>query len=78
MILMDIQMPVLDGYEATKEIRSMNRSDAKSVVIVAMTANALRADVETALDAGMNGHIAKPIDYKSAFKTIGELLNRLK
>ena len=78
MILMDIQMPVLDGYEATKEIRSMNRSDAKLVVIVAMTANALRADVETALDAGMNGHIAKPIDYKSAFKTIGELLNRLK
>lgn len=73
-ILMDIQMPEMNGYEATKEIRNMNRSDAKSTAIVAMTANALKADVENALDAGMNSHIAKPIDFKEAFKVIREMV----
>ena len=71
-ILMDVQMPEMDGYEATKKIRDMNRPDAGSVTIIAMTANALKADVEIALNAGMNGHIAKPIDFQSAIKLLKE------
>ncbi|GHV12916.1 hypothetical protein FACS1894219_06770 [Clostridia bacterium] len=72
-ILMDIQMPEMDGYAATKIIRAMNRADAESVTIIAMTANALNADVENALNAGMNGHIAKPIDFKSTMKLLKEI-----
>ncbi|GHU66223.1 hypothetical protein AGMMS49983_15420 [Clostridia bacterium] len=75
-ILMDVQMPEMDGYEATRKIRSLDRPDAKSVVIIAMTANALKADVENALNAGMNGHIAKPIDFHAAIKTLKELCNK--
>ncbi|MGI6153375.1 MAG: ATP-binding protein [Christensenellaceae bacterium] len=71
-ILLDVQMPEMDGYEATKRIRSMDRPDAKSTVIIAMTANALKADVENALNAGMNGHIAKPIDFQAAIKLLKE------
>ena len=74
MILMDVQMPVMNGYEATKEIRNMGRTDSQSIAIIAMTANALKADVENSLKAGMNGHIAKPIDFKAAFKTIREIV----
>jgi CheY-like chemotaxis protein len=73
-ILMDVQMPEMDGYEATKKIRSMNRPDAKSTVIVAMTANALKADVENALNAGMDCHIAKPIDFHAAIKLLRKCL----
>ncbi len=73
-ILMDVQMPEMDGYEATKVIRTMDRADAESVIIIAMTANALKADIDNALNAGMNGHIAKPIDFKTALKTIRELI----
>ena len=76
MILMDVQMPVMNGYDATMEIRGLDRSDAGTVAIIAMTANALKADVENALKAGMNGHIAKPIDFKTAFKTIREICAR--
>jgi len=72
-ILMDVQMPEMDGYEATKEIRSMNRPDAKSTAIIAMTANALKDDIENALNAGMNGHIAKPIDFKAAMKILKDI-----
>ncbi|MCL1858905.1 MAG: ATP-binding protein [Oscillospiraceae bacterium] len=72
-ILMDIQMPVMDGYEAAKEIREMDRPDAKSVKIIAMTANALKSDVEKALNSGMDGHIAKPIEFQSAIQTIKNL-----
>lgn len=63
-ILMDIQMPVLNGYEAASCIRSMNRSDADSIPILAMTADAFAEDVMKARKAGMNDHIAKPIDIK--------------
>jgi signal transduction histidine kinase/CheY-like chemotaxis protein len=73
LILMDVQMPEMDGYEATRKIRSMDRPDAKSVTIIAMTANALKADVENALKAGMDGHIAKPIDFQAAIKLLKEL-----
>ena len=69
-ILMDIQMPEMDGYEAAKAIREMERPDSKSVIIIAMTANAMKSDVEQALNAGMNGHIAKPFNFKEAVQTI--------
>ena len=61
-ILMDVRMPVMNGYEATRAIRRLDRPDAKTVPILAMTADAFADDVQKCLDAGMNGHIAKPID----------------
>ena len=71
-ILMDIMMPVIDGYEATRRIRAMNRADAKSVPIVAMTANAFVEDKIAAKKAGMNAHIAKPLDSKEVVRVIAE------
>ena len=64
-ILMDIMMPVMNGYEATKMIRSMDREDAKMIPIIAMTANAFTEDRIRAKEAGMDQHIAKPIDIKT-------------
>ena len=61
-VLMDVQMPIMDGYEATRTIRSMPRKDVKDLPIIAMTANALEEDKEAALKNGMNAHIAKPLD----------------
>ena len=61
---MDIQMPKMDGYEATKAIRSLPREDAASVPIIAITANAFREDMERALSCGMNDHLSKPVDVK--------------
>lgn len=63
-ILMDMMMPVMDGLTAAKCIRMSKRKDAKTIPIIAMTANAFREDVEKCLDAGMNGHVAKPIDME--------------
>ena len=62
MVLMDIQMPVMDGYEATRQIRAINDSALSRVPIIAMTANAFSEDKQTAISVGMNGHVAKPID----------------
>ncbi len=62
LVLMDIQMPVLDGYEATKAIRGLGREDLETIPIIAMTANAFSEDVRKALESGMNAHVAKPID----------------
>jgi signal transduction histidine kinase/CheY-like chemotaxis protein len=70
LILMDIQMPLMNGYEATRAIRQLPRPDAASVSIVAMTANAYREDVEQALQAGMNGHLAKPLDIGALIAAI--------
>ena len=62
MILMDIQMPVMDGYTAAEEIRKLTRNDAQEIPILAMTADAFAEDIRSARDAGMNGHLAKPLD----------------
>ena len=72
LILMDIMMPVLDGLEASKEIRNLNREDAKSVPIFAMTANAFMEDKEKAKEAGMNEHISKPLDINVLMDKIAE------
>jgi signal transduction histidine kinase/ActR/RegA family two-component response regulator len=74
LILMDIQMPNMDGYEAAKKIRGLPRNDAQTVSIIAMTANAYREDIENALKAGMNGHIAKPIDVNLLMRVLIEKL----
>jgi signal transduction histidine kinase/AmiR/NasT family two-component response regulator len=73
-ILMDIRMPVLNGYDAAQVIRSLNRPDAKSVPILAMTADAFADDVQRCLDVGMNGHIAKPIDPKRLNQTLTDVI----
>lgn len=75
MIFMDVQMPVMNGYEAARAIRSLPRQDAKDIIIVAMTANAFAEDVQLALDSGMNQHIAKPLDARKLYLTISQLLN---
>ena len=73
-ILMDIMMPVMNGYEATKRIRSLDREDAKTIPIIAMTANAFTEDRIRAKEAGMDEHIAKPVDAKLLVKVIHELV----
>ena len=73
-ILMDIMMPVMNGYEAAKRIRSLDREDAKRIPIIAMTANAFAEDKMRAKEAGMNEHIAKPVDGKLLVKVIHELM----
>ena len=76
-ILMDIMMPKMNGYEATAAIRTMqNRPDARTIPIIAMTANAFAEDVQASLNAGMNGHIAKPIVIDEIVKAIARNLNR--
>ena len=70
LVLMDIQMPIMDGYEATKAIRSLPRQDVLNLPILAMTANAFEEDKERALQNGMNGHIAKPIYIDILYKTL--------
>ena len=74
-ILMDIMMPVMNGYEAAKTIRSMEREDAKVIPIIAMTANAFTEDRLRAKEAGMDEHIAKPVDVELLVKIINELVN---
>ncbi len=72
-VLMDLMMPVMSGYEATRVIRGLERSDAKSVPIIALSANAFEEDVTMARDAGMNEHLAKPVDMERMFKVISRL-----
>ena len=75
-ILMDMQMPVLDGCGATEKIRELNRSDAKSVPIIAVTANAFSDDIAKAMKSGMNEHISKPIDFNILMNIIGKYIFR--
>ena len=73
-ILMDVMMPVMDGYEATRKIRSLNKPEAKTIPIIAMTANAFAEDVQASMDAGMNAHLAKPIDVEKLTAAIAKNL----
>ncbi|MEG1972092.1 MAG: response regulator, partial [Oscillospiraceae bacterium] len=73
-ILMDIQMPIMDGITATKAIRQMRKEDAKTIPIIAMTANAFEEDIEKTKAAGMNAHLAKPIEPQLLYRTIESFL----
>lgn len=74
LVLMDIQMPRMDGYTATREIRTLPNSRKANIPIVAMTANAFEEDRRKAFECGMNGHIVKPIDLKSIADVLDHIL----
>ena len=74
LVLMDIMMPIMDGYEAAKMIRSLDREDAKTIPIIAMTANAFTEDRIRAKEAGMDEHVAKPVDVELLIKVIHKLV----
>ena len=76
MIFMDIHMPVMNGYEAARTIRKSEREDAGTIAIYAMTANSFEEDVSAALNAGMNGHIAKPIDAQILYEVLDKLAKK--
>ncbi len=76
LVCLDIMMPVMDGYEATREIRKLARTDAATVPILAMTANSFDEDVANAREAGMNDHIGKPIDVAALFAALDKFLGR--
>ena len=73
-ILMDMRMPEMDGLEATRRIRAMNRLDAKNIPIIALTANAFDEDVQNSMQAGLNAHLSKPVEPEALFKTLEELI----
>ncbi len=75
-VFMDIQMPVMNGYDATRAIRASNHGDAKNIPIIAMTANAFDDDVKAAIQSGMNAHLAKPIDMKKLKQLVSKLVQR--
>lgn len=74
LILMDVQMPLMDGYEATRQIRKMYRDDAKTIPIIAMTANAFSEDIQMSIASGMNSHLSKPLDVKILLRKLAEFL----
>ena len=74
--LMDMRMPEMDGLEATRRIRAMDRADAKSIPIIALTANAFDEDVQRSMQAGLNAHLSKPVEPDVLFETLAELLQR--
>ena len=73
-ILMDVRMPEMDGLEATAAIRALDRPDAKTVPIIALTANAFDEDVNSSLQAGMNAHLSKPVEPEHLYQTLEELI----
>ncbi|MCD8169339.1 MAG: response regulator, partial [Clostridiales bacterium] len=75
-VLMDIQMPNMNGYEASRVIRALERPDAKGVPIIALTANAFTEDIQAAVAAGMTAHVAKPIDVAVLQATLSRILNQ--
>ena len=78
LILMDIMMPEMNGYEATRTIRDSGRPDAKTIPILAMTANAFESDRQASLEAGMNEHLTKPLDLTVLINTLKKYWNRKK
>ena len=72
LVLMDVMMPVMDGHEATRQIRQMGRPDAETLPVVAMTANAFAEDIQKSFDAGMNGHITKPLEIDKMMRIIAK------
>lgn len=76
MVLMDIQMPVMDGYEATRAIREAEKAGRERIPVVAMTASVFPGDVQKAFEAGMDAHIAKPVDMELLKETIQKLLDK--
>ena len=77
-IIMDIQMPKMNGYEATRAIRNIGSPESKTIPIIAMTANAFAEDIQSALDSGMNAHISKPVDVSILLNTLNRLLKNNK
>ena len=75
-VLMDVRMPVMNGYEATKTIRESGRADARDIPIIAMTADAFADDARKCYEAGMNGHIAKPIDADKMLEVLSAGISR--
>lgn len=75
-ILMDIQMPIMDGLEATRRIRSLAHDDAERIPIIAMSADAFEDDVEKSLEARMNAHISKPVDIPALFTTLRQIKDK--
>ena len=73
-ILMDLRMPVMDGIEAAGKIRALSRPDARTIPIIALTANAFESDVKASLNAGMNSHLAKPADAELLYDTLKQLI----
>ena len=73
-ILMDVRMPEMDGLEATEAIRKLNRPDAKTIPIIAMTANAFDEDVQRSLQVGMDAHLTKPVESERLYQTLEELI----
>jgi CheY-like chemotaxis protein len=73
-ILMDMRMPVMDGLEATRTIRAMDREDAKRIPVIALTANAFDEDVQRSMQAGLNAHLSKPVEPEALFKTLEGLI----
>jgi len=74
LVLLDWKMPEMDGLEATRAIRALDRADAQNVPIVALTANAFDEDVQRSLQAGMNAHLSKPVDPEHLYQTLEELI----
>ena len=75
-IIMDVMMPVMDGLTAASTIRGLDHEDAKSIPIIAMTANAFKRDVQRCLEAGMNAHVSKPVYADKLFSAIARLVRR--
>ena len=73
-ILMDMRMPEMDGLEATRRIRAMERDGAKKIPIVALTANAFDEDVQRSMQAGLNAHLSKPVEPEALFQTLESLI----
>jgi CheY-like chemotaxis protein len=72
---MDIMMPVMDGLEATRTIRAMEREDCRTIPIIAMSANAFDDDLKKSVECGMNGHLAKPVEIDKMYQMIDEVLS---